>query len=84
MQISRIQQQQFHACNSSNITHATTAVLCMQISLMKYHSYNNTHAVQACNQDVQLDLVGDHSSWDLGAQPPDADKNLIFDVLEPS
>ena len=30
---------------------------------------------------VQLDLVGDHSSGGLGAQPPDADNNLIFDVL---
>ena len=30
---------------------------------------------------VQLDLVDDHSSGGLGAQPPDADNNLIFDVL---
>ena len=30
---------------------------------------------------VQLDLVGNHSSGGPGAQPPDADDNLIFDVL---
>jgi len=47
----------------------------------------STHQVtyQARNQDflrgVQLDLVGDHSSGDLGDEPPDADKNLIFGVL---
>jgi len=30
---------------------------------------------------VQLDLVGNYCSRGLGAQPPDADKGSILDVL---
>jgi len=50
----RMQQQQYHACNNSYITHATTAISRMQ--QQQYHTCNNsniTHATTAISHMQQ-------------------------------
>jgi len=40
-----MQQQQYHACSNSNITHATTAISRMQ--QQQYHACNNNNIMHA-------------------------------------
>jgi len=56
-----MQQQQYHACNNSNITYATAVISRMQ--QQQYHACNNsniTHATAAVSR-MQISLMQYHS-----------------------